>query len=164
MSKRTPYTVQKRIRYDKLLILVAVFGVIGSIIIFRSYAMTRVNTTKNGTYSLDRFNITDSPREFTTIKGVKYLNLQSGDSASIELDTAKGMQYCVSGYNRTGATIKLTLDDSTITDIANYDLPINGSSQPTLLGCIKALNTTEENKMFVEVKGNNVWIKDLIVN
>lgn len=164
MSKKIPYTIQKRMRYDKLLIFVAIFGIIGSVVVFRSYANTRVSSAISGTYSVDKFTLADTPSDLITIKNNRYLNLHPEESATIELATARGKQYCISGYNRAGASVKLTMDDKTITNLNRTDLPIVNSNQPILLGCIEAKNNNSDNQMIVEITGSSVWVKDIIVN
>ncbi len=163
MPKKLSYNMQKRIRYDKLLILIAIFGVAGSVIIFRSYADTRVNSNVSGSYAIDRFTITDAANEPIPINSDKYLNLRPDDQATIELATARGKQYCLNGYNRSGASIKLTLDEKSVTNLIRGDLPIDSSNPPSQLGCIEAQNSTNDNKMMIENTGGSVWIKDIIV-
>ncbi len=164
MPKKLPYNIQKRMRYDKLLILLAVFGVAGSVIIFRSYADTRVNSAVSGSYAIDKFTITDTPNELMAVNDNKYLNLRTDDKATIELATARGKRYCVSGYNRAGASLKLTLDDKTITNLSRADLPITSTNPPTQLGCIEAQISNNDNQMIIEITSGSIWIKDIIVN
>lgn len=159
----------RRKRFDVLIIMVAVVGIAGSIIVFNSYASRKLATEVPGEYSIINLQ-SQSGSDFVNTSKVKspsgqdIIHMNNNSSISTPF-TLPANQFCIYGWNRAGATMNTSTSDGSIgepvVNSLSNDYPLsNGSS--TQLQCYKTNRKAGERTNLVISSGNNIWIDKIV--
>ena len=153
-----------KIRYrqkEMMLIFVTVFGLIGSVVIYRSYAKTLPNTNSPGEYSITSF-IKAGDYNTTNINGFDAVRIKAGDSLVITLKSKEGLKYCLMGWNSSDSPLKVIASGFTenITQTGSY-LPELGIP-PAKLMCL--IGSTTSNGAELAIQANDAYISGILVS
>ena len=161
---------KRRRRTDGLMIMVAIIGIAGSVLVFNSYASRKIETQTPGSYSFVKL-LSQSGSELSNVAKVKsqigrdiyYLNKSASISTPFTLPNSK---FCIYGWNRTGARLGVGFSNipnqlSMIDDNLGSDYPLtNGESRP--LKCFDtSKNQNSKGELIINADGN-VWLDRIV--
>ena len=144
-----------------MLIFVTVFGLIGSVVIYRSYAKTLPNTNSPGEYSITSF-IKAGDYNTTNINGFDAVRIKAEDSLVITLKSKEVLNYCLMGWNSSDSSLKVTALGFTenFAKTGTY-LPEPGIP-PAKLGCYTGRTTS--NGAELAIQANDAYISGILVS
>lgn len=106
---------------DKMLILLAVFSVFGSILVYRSYASSKAINLKNpGTYTID-----------TLTNGSNNSVISKATPLEFKIQTDYRHRYCFNGSVKKPSTLYISYEGNT------YQLKTSKINTTHQIGCIK---------------------------
>jgi hypothetical protein len=153
-----------KIRYrqkEMMLIFVTVFGLIGSVVIYRSYAKTLPNTNSPGEYSITSF-IKAGGYNTTTINGLDAVYIKAGDRLVITLKNKEGLNYCLMGWNSSDSSLEVTaLGFTENFTKTGAHLPEPGIP-PAKLGCFTGRTTSNRAEFTIQAK--DTFISSILVS
>jgi hypothetical protein len=159
----------RRKRFDVLIIMVAVVGIAGSIIVFNSYASRKLATEVPGEYSIINLQAQSGSDFVNTAKvksssGQDIIHMNNNSSINTPFNLPSN-QFCIYGWNRAGATMNTSSSDGSIgTPVINnlssdYPLSVGPSRQ---LQCYKTNGKAGDRTNLVITSGNNIWIDKIV--
>ncbi len=103
--------IRRRRRIDELMIMIAVVGIAGTILVFNSYASRKIDTQNTGEYSFIKL-LAQSGSNYTNIAKIKSASnediyaLKKSSSISTPF-ILPANKFCIYGWNREGASMKV---------------------------------------------------------
>jgi hypothetical protein len=162
--------IRRRRRVDELMIMIAIVGIAGSVLVFNSYASRKIETQNPGSYSFIRL-LAQSGSNYTNIAKVKSADQQDiyymKKSSSLSTPfTLPASETCIYGWSRLGSNIEVGFSNvptkippSLNNMTTDYPL-INGSSRP-----LKCFNTAEYSNTkgdLVISSNGDIWLDKVV--
>lgn len=159
----------RRKRVDVLIIMVAVMGIAGSIIVFNSYASRKLSTENPGDYSIISLQAQSGSKFVNTAKvkaadGHDIIHMNANASISTPF-SLPGNRFCIYGWNRAGANMNVSSSNDSFSttpalDNLASDYPLlNGPSRQ--LQCYNTQGKAGNTNLII-TSGNNIWIDKVV--
>lgn len=115
--------IKKRKKFDLLIIMIALVGIVGSALVFNSYASKKINTSAPGQYSLIRL-ISQTDSKYKDIAKTKTesgndiykLNQAAYITTPFVMPKSK---FCILGWNRSGALLSVSYAENEIKPVVD---------------------------------------------
>jgi hypothetical protein len=163
-------TLATRKRNDVLVIMVAVIGIAGSILVFNSYASKKLSTDTPGEYSIINI-LAQSGTKYVNASKVKAPDnhdvLHTNNDASINTPfTLPSNNFCIYGWNRAGANMDVSTNDGSINTTpivdnlaSDYPLSSPGSRK---LQCYSTQGKFGDKTNLIITSDNLIWIDKIV--
>jgi len=162
--------IRRRKRTDAAMIMVAVIGIAGTVLVFNSYASRKIETQNPGSYSFVSL-LAQGSSKYSNISKVKsgngvdiyYLNKASSIGTPFSLPASK---FCIYGWNRAGADMSAGVSNiptglSKIEDNLSSDYPLSNSQSRALVCYDSSQYFNTKGDLAISSNGS-VWIDKVI--
>lgn len=162
--------IKKRRRTDEIMIVAAIIGIAGTVLVFNSYASRKIETQKPGSYSFIKL-LAQSGSEYSNIAKVKspdqndiyYMNKSSSISTPFTLPGAK---TCIYGWSRVGSNIEVGFSNvptklpPSLNNMTSDNPLSSGNSRP--LKCFDSGQYANIAGDLVISSNGNVWLDKVV--
>lgn len=166
----TTKNIKRRRRIDELMIMAAIVGIAGTLIVFNSYASKKIETQNPGSYGFAKL-LAQQNSNYSNITKTKsstnadIYNLKKNSSISVPF-TLPSTKFCVYGWDRQNADLHIGFSNIPsalikIEDNLGSDYPLTNDNS-RILECYDTSKYQSTKGSLIISSNGNVWLDKIV--